>query len=44
MTEGSDSKLWEDVITAEDGVITVGWAIYTLQLSVHDFFKANSNA
>ena len=39
--EASDNELWEDVITAEDGVITVSYAVYTLQQSVHDFFKAN---
>ena len=36
--------LWEDVITAEGGVITVRCAVYTLQLSVRYFFKDNSSA
>ena len=44
VTEASDSELWEDVITAEDGVITVKCAVHTLQLNEHDFFKANSSA
>ena len=43
VTEVSDSELWEDVITAKVGAITVKCAVYTLQLTVHDFFKANSN-
>ena len=37
--EASDSGLWEDVITTEDGIITVRCAVYTIQQSVHDFFK-----
>ena len=28
--KASDSKLWEDVMTAEDEVITVRCAVYTL--------------
>ena len=44
VTEASDSELFEDVITAEDEVITIKCAIHTLQLRVHDFFKANSSA
>ena len=28
-------------MTAEDGVIIVRCAVHSLQLSVHDFFKAN---
>ena len=44
ITEAFDSELWKILITAEDGVITVRSAVYTLQLSVHDFFKANSSA
>ena len=41
MTEASDSEFWENVITAEDGVITVRCAVHTLQLSVRAFFKTN---
>ena len=44
VNEASDSELCEDVITAEDEVITVKCAIHTLQLRVHDFSKANSSA
>ena len=29
VTEASDSELWEDVVTAEDGVITLGCAVDT---------------
>ena len=43
ITEASDCELCEDVLTAENGV-TVRCAVHTLQLSVHDFFKANSTA
>ena len=43
VTEASDSKLWKNAITAENGVITVRYALHTLQLSVH-FFKTNSSA
>ena len=31
-------------MTAEYGVITVRCAVHSLQLSVHDFFKANFSA
>ena len=41
VTKASDSEFWENVITAEEGVITVRCAAHTLQLSVHDFFKTN---
>ena len=30
LSEASNSKLWEDVVTAEDGVITIRCAVYTL--------------
>ena len=44
VTEASDSELWEDVITAKDGFITIRYHVHTLQLSVRDFFKANFSA
>ena len=44
LTETSGSELWEDVVTTEDGIITVRCAVHTLQPSVHDFFKTNSSA
>ena len=44
VTQASYSELWEDVITAEDGVITIRCGVHTLQLSVLDFFNANANA
>ena len=44
VTKASDSEISEDVISAEGGAITVRCAVYTLQLSVHDFFKANFSA
>ena len=40
----SGLEIKNEIMTAEDGVITVRCAVHTLQLSVHDFFKANSNA
>ena len=42
----SGLKIENEIMTAEDGVITVRCADHTLQLSVglHDFFKVNSNA
>ena len=44
VTEASNRELWKDVITVVDGVTTVRCAGHTLQLNVHDFFKANSRA
>ena len=38
VTEAFDSELLEDVVTATDGIVIVRCAVYTLQLSVHDFF------
>ena len=43
VTEAFDRELLEDVITAHDGVIAFSFAVHTLQLSVHDFFKATSS-
>ena len=37
VTEASDRELWEEIITAEDEVITVRCAVHSLQLSVHNF-------
>ena len=44
VTEATDSELWEDEITAENVIITVRCAVYTLQIIVHDFFRPNSSA
>ena len=41
VTEASTSEFWENVITAEDGMI--GQAVHTLQLRMHNFFKAKSS-
>ena len=41
VTETSDNEL---AITNEDGVVTIRCPVYTLQLSVHDFIKANFSA
>ena len=35
----SHRKLWEDLVTDKDGVISVRCAVHTLQQSVHDIFK-----
>jgi len=42
VAETSDNELDVEALTAEDGVMTVRCAVHTLQLSVHDFFRANS--
>ena len=39
MEQACFDVFWEDVITAEDGVITVRCAVHTLQLSVLSFLK-----
>ena len=44
VAEAPKSEFWEDVTTAEDGVITANSVVCTLRLSVHDFFKANFSA
>ena len=44
VTETSATELWEDKITAKDGVNAFLCAVHMLQLSVHDFFKVNSRA
>ena len=43
-TEAFDSELWEEIIIAKDGVITIKHAIHTLHLRVHDFLEANFSA
>ena len=41
--EASNSKLWNNEIAAEDRTYYYQ-EVHTLQLSVHDFFEANSSA